>query len=151
MTACAKTGIVPLIAMGREAHHPSLDERFAKAPLVLENPSPLETVAYHLQTPGGKEHYALRKQVPGTGVRHQQVGAGLPPVSAARDRPCRRRVEPCDHGLKYEADVHPSPRLTWGEQRFSPHQGGGTCRRSYSEIRGLARPRHEALLDPARD
>jgi hypothetical protein len=32
VTACTAMTIAPLIAMGREAHHPSLDERFAKAP-----------------------------------------------------------------------------------------------------------------------
>lgn len=64
VTACAETGVVPLIAMGREAHHPSLDERFAKAPPAPENPTPLETMAHQLQTPGGKKLYALRKQVP---------------------------------------------------------------------------------------
>jgi hypothetical protein len=56
--------VVPLIAMGREAHHPSRDERFAKAPPAPENPTPLETMAHQLQTPGGKKLYALRKQVP---------------------------------------------------------------------------------------
>jgi transposase len=64
VAACAETGIVPLIAMGREAHHPSLDERFAEAPPAPENPTPLEAMAYQLQTPGGKKLYALRKQVP---------------------------------------------------------------------------------------
>src|SRR5712664_2963555 len=32
VTACTTTQIAPLIAMGRDSHHPSLDERFAKAP-----------------------------------------------------------------------------------------------------------------------
>ena len=64
VAACAETGIVPLIAMGREAHHPSLDERFAKAPPAPETPTPLEAMTYQLQTPGGKKLYALRKQVP---------------------------------------------------------------------------------------
>ena len=64
VTACADAGIVPLIAMGREAHHPSLDQRFAKAPPAPENPTPLEAMAHQLQTPDGKKLYALRKQVP---------------------------------------------------------------------------------------
>jgi transposase len=64
VNACADTGVVPLIAMGREAHHPSLDERFAKAPPAPVTPTPLETMAHQLQTPGGKTLYALRKQVP---------------------------------------------------------------------------------------
>jgi transposase len=64
VTACTKTAIAPLIAMGREAHHPSLGERFAKAPPAPENPTPLEAMAHRLQTPDGKKLYALRKQVP---------------------------------------------------------------------------------------
>jgi hypothetical protein len=64
VTACAEAGVVPLIAMGREAHHPSLDQRFAKAPPAPENPTPLEAMAHQLQTPDGKKLYALRKQVP---------------------------------------------------------------------------------------
>jgi len=32
VNACAVAEIDPMIAMGREAHHPSLDERFAQAP-----------------------------------------------------------------------------------------------------------------------
>jgi hypothetical protein len=64
VTSCAETGVVPLIAMGREAHHPSLDERFAKAPPAPKNPTPLQAMAHQLQTPGGKKLYALRKQVP---------------------------------------------------------------------------------------
>jgi hypothetical protein len=42
----------------------TLHERFAKAPPAPENPKLLETMAYQLQTPGGKDLYALRKQVP---------------------------------------------------------------------------------------
>ena len=33
--ACAKAGIDPLIAPGRDAHHPGVDERFAPAPPAL--------------------------------------------------------------------------------------------------------------------
>jgi hypothetical protein len=47
-----------------EAHHPSLDERFATAPPAPKNPTPLEAMTHQLQTPGGKKLYALRTQVP---------------------------------------------------------------------------------------
>src|SRR3954463_504028 len=43
----------------------------------------------------------------GTGVRHHQVGARVPPVPAARPGQSSRRVEPRDHGVEYEADVRP--------------------------------------------
>src|ERR1700759_1883811 len=64
VTACTATGIAPLIAMGRETHHPSLAERFAEAPPPPEDPTPLEAMAHRLQTPNGKRLYALRKQIP---------------------------------------------------------------------------------------
>jgi len=64
VNACAAAGIEPVIAMGREAHHPSLDERFAEPPPAPENPTPLEAMAYRLKTPQGRKLYALRKQTP---------------------------------------------------------------------------------------
>ena len=64
VNACAAAGIDPVIAMGREAHHPSLDERFAEAPPPPENPTPLEAMGHRLKTPSGKKRYALRKQIP---------------------------------------------------------------------------------------
>ncbi len=38
VAACEAVAVQPLIAMGREAHHPSLSERFADAPPPPENP-----------------------------------------------------------------------------------------------------------------
>lgn len=62
--ACDAAGIEPLIAMGRQPHHPSLDERFAAAPPAPENPTPVEAMAHRLRTPEGKKLYGLRKQTP---------------------------------------------------------------------------------------
>jgi len=62
--ACVAAGIDPLIAMGRQAHHPPLAERFAPAPPPPDNPTPVETMAHRLKTPEGKKLYALRKQTP---------------------------------------------------------------------------------------
>ena len=64
VNVCAAAGIDPLIAMGRQAHHPSLAERFAEPPLPPSDPTPLETMDYRLKTPAGKKLYALRKQTP---------------------------------------------------------------------------------------
>jgi len=50
VNACAAAGIEPVIAMGREAHHPSLAERFAKDPTSPENPTPVEAMRHRLQT-----------------------------------------------------------------------------------------------------
>ena len=62
--ACEKAGVEPVIAMGRQPHHPPLDERFEKAPPAPENPTPVEAMAHRLKTPEGRKLYALRKQTP---------------------------------------------------------------------------------------
>jgi transposase len=64
VAACAAAGIAPLIAAGRQPHHPSLRERFAAAPPAPDNPTPVEAMAHRLATPQGKKLYALRKQTP---------------------------------------------------------------------------------------
>jgi hypothetical protein len=64
VTACGAGNIAPLIATGREVHHPPLTERFADAPPAPKNPTPVEAMAHRLKTPKGKQLYALRKQVP---------------------------------------------------------------------------------------
>jgi hypothetical protein len=64
VNACAANGIDPVIAMGRDAHHPSLEERFAEPPPPPQNPTPLEAMGHRLRTPEGKKRYALRKQTP---------------------------------------------------------------------------------------
>jgi transposase len=64
VNACAAAGIDPVIAMGRDTHHPSLKERFAEAPTPPQNPTPLAAMDHRLNTPEGKQRYALRKQIP---------------------------------------------------------------------------------------
>jgi transposase len=64
VAACQAAGIEPLLATGRQPHHPSLTERFAKAPPAPENPTPVEAMAHRLATPEGKKLYGLRKQTP---------------------------------------------------------------------------------------
>ncbi len=63
VNACDAGGIEPVIATGREAHHPSLEERHAPAPPAPENSTPLAAMRHRLKTQEGKERYALRKQV----------------------------------------------------------------------------------------
>jgi IS5 family transposase len=62
--ACEKAGIEPVIAMGRQPHHPPLSERFAPAPEAPKDPTPVQAMAYRLKTPEGRALYALRKQTP---------------------------------------------------------------------------------------
>ena len=83
---CQTAGIAPLIALGREAHHPSLSERFAaragKSDAGRGHGAPAEDA-------GGQEALRPAQTHPGTGLRHHQVRAGIPPVPAAwaRSRP----------------------------------------------------------------
>ncbi len=62
--ACEQAGVAPLIAMGRQPHHPPLAERFETAPPAPENATPVEAKAHWLKTPEGRNLYALRKQTP---------------------------------------------------------------------------------------
>ena len=64
VTACMAAGIDPLIAMGRQPHHPPLSERFTEVPPPLQNPTPVQAMAHRLNTPQGRKHYAMRKQIP---------------------------------------------------------------------------------------
>src|SRR5476649_341962 len=55
--ACTAANIEPLIATGRQPHHPSWRERFAAPPPAPENPTPVEAMAWRLRTPQGKQLY----------------------------------------------------------------------------------------------
>ncbi len=64
VAACAAAEIKPVIAMGRQPHHPPLAERFAPTPAAPANPTLVEAMAHRLKTPEGRKLYALRKQIP---------------------------------------------------------------------------------------
>ena len=64
VAACETAGIKPLIALGRQPHHPPLAERFADAPPAPENTTPVEAMEHRLKTSEGRKLYALRKQTP---------------------------------------------------------------------------------------
>jgi transposase len=64
VNACAAAGVDPVIAISRQVHYPSLDQRFTAAPEAPVDPMPMEAMRHHLQTPEGKKLYALRKQIP---------------------------------------------------------------------------------------
>lgn len=62
--ACAQAGVAPIIAMGRQPHHPPLGERFAKPEPAPTDLTPVETNAHRLKAREGRKLYALRKQTP---------------------------------------------------------------------------------------
>ena len=57
-------GIAPLIAMGRQPHHPPLGEFFCDDPLAPENPDARGSDGAPPERRAGRELYALRKQIP---------------------------------------------------------------------------------------
>ena len=63
MSACEKAGIEPLIAMGRQPHHPPLTERFETAPPAPESDAGRGDGA-SAEDAEGRKVYALRKQTP---------------------------------------------------------------------------------------
>jgi transposase len=64
VTACRSAQIEPLIAAGRQSHHPSLSDRFAQPPPAPDNPTPVAAMLHRLARSEGKRLYALRKQIP---------------------------------------------------------------------------------------
>lgn len=64
VAACGAAAIDPLIAMGRQPHHPPVDERFGPDPEPPKNPTPVEAMAHRLKTRAGRDLHALRKQIP---------------------------------------------------------------------------------------
>ena len=59
---CRKAGIEPLIAVGREGHHPHWQARFGEPEPLAEGASAVDAMKHALKTQAGKKHYALRKQ-----------------------------------------------------------------------------------------
>src|SRR5208337_2752711 len=68
----------------------------------------------------GPSALRLAQTDPGAGVRHHQICARIPSIFTARARKRARRVEPRDHGLEFEADVHPRSDLSNGLSRLAP-------------------------------
>lgn len=60
VTACAQAGIVPLIAMKREAQHEPVLERFTEPPPRADDT--VTSMVHQLKTQSGRSVYALRKQ-----------------------------------------------------------------------------------------
>ena len=59
---CTEAGITPLIAVGREEHHPAWRDRFAEPPPLGDDATPVERMKHTLKTKAGRATYALRKQ-----------------------------------------------------------------------------------------
>jgi transposase len=60
--ACHAAKIEPLIAVGRDGHHPAWRERFDEPAPLSASASPVEQMKHRLKTRAGRAAYALRKQ-----------------------------------------------------------------------------------------
>ena len=90
--ACVAARIEPLIALGREAHHPSLQERFAAAPPAPEDPTPVQAMAYRLRTPEG------RRSTPYASRRPSQCSASSSPCWGSGSSCCAGSMPPVASG-----------------------------------------------------
>jgi transposase len=59
--ACEAAGITPYIAMGRERHHPPVEQRWTQPPPLAPDPGPVEAMEHRLSTLEGRAIYAVRK------------------------------------------------------------------------------------------
>jgi hypothetical protein len=64
LQACVAAEVDPLIAMGRQPHHPPLAKRVASSPPPPDHPTPVEAMAHRLKTSEARALYALRKHTP---------------------------------------------------------------------------------------
>ena len=112
VAACDKAGIEPLIAMGRQPHHPPLAERFASGAGSAARSNAGRGDGASADDAGRPGALRVAQADAGAGVRDHQIGAGIPSVFAARPRGRARRMEPRHHGLEHQADIRLRPRLT---------------------------------------
>lgn len=59
---CVKAKIEPLLAAGRDGHHPHWEDRFSEPPPLAEPASAVDRMKHRLKTTQGRKRYGLRKQ-----------------------------------------------------------------------------------------
>ncbi|MFN0301655.1 MAG: IS1182 family transposase [Burkholderiales bacterium] len=59
---CVAAQIEPLLAAGRDGHHPHWEDRFTEPPPLLEPASAVERMKHRLKTLDGRKVYGLRKE-----------------------------------------------------------------------------------------
>jgi len=59
---CVQAKIEPLLAAGRDGHHPHWEERFTEPPELAEPANAMERMKHRLKTVQGRKLYGLRKQ-----------------------------------------------------------------------------------------
>ena len=108
--ACTAAGIEPLIALGPAAPSSVVARALRRRAAGAGQSDPGRG---HGPSPGdarGQEALRPAQADARAGVRHHQVGAGLPAILAARARQGPRRMEPRHPGLEHQAHVRPESR-----------------------------------------
>ena len=59
---CGQAKIEPLLAAGRDAHHPHWEDRFTEPPALAEPANAVDRMKHRLKTLDGRKLYGLRKQ-----------------------------------------------------------------------------------------
>ena len=109
---CVEQDIEPYIAGSRERHNRRLEDRLKAPPECPADADAVTAMLHRLQTAEGKAIYSKRKVHGGDGVRGDQGGAGIPPLSSARVTRRRGRMESGVHGVESEADVCSGRRIS---------------------------------------
>ncbi len=115
--ACEAAGVTPYIAMGRERHHPPVEQRWTPPPPLAPDAGPVEAMAHRLATLEGRAIYAERKSTvePVFGIIESVLGfrqfhlRGLDDVSGDMDAG--------QHGLESEAALQSLPAALIADRR----------------------------------
>ncbi len=59
--ACEAAGVTPYIAMGRDRHHPPVEQRWTEPPPLAPDTGPVDALAHRLSTIEGRAIYGKRK------------------------------------------------------------------------------------------
>jgi hypothetical protein len=124
LTACAKRGIEPYIATGRDPHHPSWQERFAPLPdPPPEDASAKVKMAYKREDRAGQSDLRGTQMHGRTSDRHPQRGSRLPPVLATWYTGGGGRVVSGLFGLQSQALPYLIRRVARDGGLFPVHSG----------------------------
>ena len=128
VAACEKAGVEPVDRDGPTASSPAVERAVREGARRSEGPDAGRGDGP--QAEDTRRPCALRpaQADAGTGVRHHQICARIPSIFPTRARKRARRVEPRDHGLEFEADVHPRSGLLNGLS--ASRRKSATCSRS---------------------
>ena len=112
VNACAEAEIAPLITPGRETPSSLLEGPLRRRAAAPGEPDAAGSDDTSTGDARGPATLRPAQANAGTGVRHHQIGHGLPPVLATRPGQGHGRMEPGDPGLEHKENVHLAIRLS---------------------------------------